>query len=346
MLTVIPVKKEKQMPKVFIIAEAGVNHNGSLRIAKKMVDTAVNAGADAIKFQTFDSESLVSKNAPKAIYQKKFTGNKESHLEMLKKLQLDLNAHKELLKYCRTKKIEFFSSPFDLESIDLLSGLGLKTFKIPSGEITNLPYLRKIGSLRGKIMMSTGMANLKEIKDALNILIKSGTSKKNITVLHCNTEYPTPVEDVNLKAMLTIGHKFGVKTGYSDHTLGIEVALAAVSLGASVIEKHFTLDKKMAGPDHQASLEYSELKQMVFLIRKIEKALGDGIKKPSKSEIKNLGIVRKSIMAARNIRKGEILGRENMVIKRPGFGLSPMLWDLVIGKRARQDFKTGDLIKI
>jgi len=334
------------MPKVFIIAEAGVNHNGSLRIAKKMVDAAVNAGVDAIKFQSFNAESLVSRYAPKAAYQKKSTGKRESHLEMIKRLELDLNSHKELIKYCRTKKIIFLSSPFDLESIDLLMGLGLKTFKIPSGEITNLPYLRKIGSLRKKIILSTGMSNIKEIGIALKTLIYSGTKKNNITVLHCNTEYPTPIEDVNLRAMLTIKDKFGVKVGYSDHTLGIEVALAAVSLGASVIEKHFTLDKRMTGPDHQASLGYSELEQMVILIRKIEKALGDGIKKPSKSESKNVGIVRKSIIAAGNIKKGEIFSRQNLAIKRPGFGLSPMLWDLVIDKKAKQNFKTGDLIKI
>ncbi|MFA4934081.1 MAG: N-acetylneuraminate synthase [Candidatus Omnitrophota bacterium] len=334
------------MPKVFIIAEAGVNHNGSLRIAKRMVDAAAAAGADAVKFQSFNAESLVTKNAPKTAYQNKFNGNKESQLEMLKKLQLDLNAHRELIRYCQIKKIIFLSSPFDLESIDLLAGLGLRIFKIPSGEITNLPYLRKIGSLRGEILMSTGMANLKEIKDALNILIKSGTKKKNITVLHCNTEYPTPIEDANLRAMLTIGHKFDVKTGYSDHTLGIEVALAAVALGASVIEKHFTLDRKMSGPDQKASLGPQELRAMVRAIKNVETAMGNGIKKLSDSEAKNISIVRKSIVALRDIKKQEIFSGANLTVKRPGIGLSPMLWDKVIGKTAKRDFLKDEKISI
>ncbi|MFA6357067.1 MAG: N-acetylneuraminate synthase [Candidatus Omnitrophota bacterium] len=333
------------MDKVFIIAEAGVNHNGYLKIAKKMVDAAAESGADAVKFQTFNAESLVSKYAPKAAYQKKNTDKGESQLEMIKKLRLDFNAHKELIRYCRIKKIMFLSSPFDLESIDLLSGLGLEIFKIPSGEITNLPYLRKIGSLRKKIILSAGMADLKEIGIALEILISSGTKKSNITVLHCNTEYPTPLEDANLRAMLTIRDKFKVKVGYSDHTLGVEVAIAAVAMGASIIEKHFTLNKKMAGPDHKASLECDELKQMVTLVRNIEKAIGSGIKEPSKSEVKNINLVRKSIVAANNIKKGERFNKNNITVKRPGFGLSPMLWDAVVNKKAKQDFKAGDLIK-
>lgn len=345
MLTAIRVKKEEQMDKVFIIAEAGVNHNGYLKIAKKMVDAAAESGADAVKFQTFNAESLVSKYAPKAAYQKKNTDKGESQLEMIKKLRLDFNAHKELIRYCRIKKIMFLSSPFDLESIDLLSGLGLEIFKIPSGEITNLPYLRKIGSLRKKIILSAGMADLKEIGIALEILISSGTKKSNITVLHCNTEYPTPLEDANLRAMLTIRDKFKVKVGYSDHTLGVEVAIAAVAMGASIIEKHFTLNKKMAGPDHKASLECDELKQMVTLVRNIEKAIGSGIKEPSKSEVKNINLVRKSIVAANNIKKGERFNKNNITVKRPGFGLSPMLWDAVVNKKAKQDFKAGDLIK-
>ncbi|MFA5240440.1 MAG: N-acetylneuraminate synthase [Phycisphaerae bacterium] len=343
---VIPVKKEKPMPKVFIIAEAGVNHNGSLWIAKKMVDAAVNAGADAIKFQTFDAESLATKNAPKAVYQKKFTGKKESQLEMLKKLQLDLNAHRELIRHCQAKKIIFLSSPFDLESIDLLAGLGLRIFKIPSGEITNLPYLRKIGSLRGKILMSTGMANLKEIKDALRVLIKSGTSKKNITVLHCNTEYPTPFKDVNLSALTFIKDKLGVQVGYSDHTLGLEVAIASVALSASVVEKHFTLSRKMKGPDQKASLEPQELRAMVWAIRNVETALGNGIKKLSDSETKNISIVRKSIVALREIKKQEIFSETNLTVKRPGTGLSPMLWDKILGKKAKCDFLKDEKISI
>lgn len=342
----IHVKKEGRMPKVFIIAEAGVNHNGSLKIAKKMVDVAVSVGADAVKFQTFHAQSLVSKFAPKAAYQKKTMNEDKSQLEMIKKLELSQNAHKELIRYCQVKKIMFLSSPFDLESIDLLVRLGLRTFKIPSGEITNLPYLRKVGSLGKKIIMSVGMATLGEIKDALDVLVKSGTKKENITILHCNTEYPTPVEDVNLKAMLTIGNKFGVKVGYSDHTRGIEVAIAAAALGAAVVEKHFTLNRNMRGPDHKASLEPVELKQMVSSIRNIERAFGNGIKNISNSEIKNITVVRKSIVAANDIKRGNQFSKNNITVKRPGFGLSPMLWDKVIGREAKQDFKTDDLIKI
>lgn len=334
------------MHKVFIIAEAGVNHNGSLKIAKKMVDAAVSAGADAIKFQTFNAVSLVSKYAPKAMYQKVATNKDESQLEMIKKLELDLAEHKELLKYCREKNIVFLSSPFDLKSIDLLAGLGLKVFKIPSGEITNLPYLRKIGSLRKKIILSTGMSNLKEINSALAILVSSGTRKENIIILHCNTEYPTPIEDANLRAMLTIRDEFGVKVGYSDHTTGIEAAIGAAALGASVIEKHFTFDKKMQGPDHRASLDPNELKHMITLIRNIEKALGNGIKKPSKSELKNIPIARKSIMAAGHIHKGEVFTESNITIKRPAHGINPMEWDRVIGKRSKKEFFADDLIHL
>lgn len=334
------------MPKVFIIAEAGVNHNGSLKIAKNLIDAAASAGADAIKFQSFNAQSLVSKFAPKAVYQKKAIGGKVSQLEMLRKLQLSQLAHKELIRYCRIRKIMFLSSPFDLESIDLLVRLGLRTFKIPSGEITNLPYLRKIGSLQRKIIMSTGMATLAEVKETLAVLVKNGTKKKDIIALHCNTEYPTPFRDVNLSAMVTMKNILGIEVGYSDHALGIETAIAAAALGARVIEKHFTLDKKMAGPDHRASLEPVELKQLVGAIRNIEAALGNGIKKPSNSEIKNISIVRKSIVAASDIKKGSRFSKNNITVKRPGFGLSPMLWDRVIGRLASQDFKTDDLIKI
>ena len=333
------------MKRVFIVAESGVNHNGSLNIAKKMVDVAASAGADAIKFQTFHAQSLVSKFAPKAIYQKKTTGRDESHLEMIKKLELSSDAHKELIRYCRAKKIMFLSSPFDLESIDLLARLGLRTFKIPSGEITNLPYLRKIGSLRRKIIMSTGMATLGEVKDALDILVKSGTKKKDIIVLHCNTEYPTSFKDVNLLAMVTMKNILGVQVGYSDHTSGIEVAIAAVALGARVIEKHFTLDKNGKGPDHKASLEPQELRMMIASIRNIQKALGCGKKGPSKSEAKNISIVRKSIVAARDIRKNEKFSEENIMVKRPGTGISPMIWDKVLNKIASRNFRQDELIR-
>lgn len=332
------------MKKVFIIAEAGVNHNGSLRIAKKLIDKAVSAGADAVKFQAFNAEALVSRYAPKAAYQKKTANKNESQLEMIKKLELDEKAHRELFSYCRKKKIVFISSPFDAVSIDMLVRLGLRIFKVPSGEINNLPYLRKLGSLRKKIILSTGMASLREISDALGILTKCGTKKNNITVLHCNTQYPTPYEDVNLSAMLTIGDKLGVRIGYSDHTLGIEVAIAAVALGASVIEKHFTLDKRMPGPDHQASLEPEQLREMILSIRNIEKALGDGIKKPSKSESANIRVVRKSLVAQKNIYRGEKFSAENIATKRPGTGLSPMLWDKVIGRAARKDFRKDEAI--
>ncbi len=315
--------------KTFIIAEAGVNHDGSLEIAKKMVDVAVDAGADAVKFQTFSSEKLVSKEAPKAEYQKKKTGENESQLNMLKKLELDVDSHKKLINYCSFKKITFLSSPFDLKSIDLLDKLGLKIFKIPSGEITNLPYLKKLGSLKKRVILSTGMADLREIEDALNILTEAGTPKENMTVLHCNTEYPTPIEDVNLHAMLTIKEAFKVNVGYSDHTLGIEIPIAAVALGASVIEKHYTLDKDMDGPDHKSSLGPDELKLMIKAIRNIEKALGNGIKSPSSSELKNKRIVRKSIIASKDIKMRSLFTEENIAVKRPGVGISPMEWDVL-----------------
>nr|WP_321266993.1 N-acetylneuraminate synthase [uncultured Sulfurimonas sp.] len=329
---------------VFIIAEAGVNHNGSVELAKKLIDAASESGADAVKFQTFKTQNLVSKSAKKAEYQKETTDAKESQFEMIKKLELDADTHRELIKYCHTKKIMFLSTPFDLDSVDLLSELGLEIFKIPSGEITNLPYLRKIGALNKRIVLSTGMSNMDEIKDALRVLVDAGTSKKKITVVHANTMYPTPMEDVNLRAMITIAKTFDVAFGYSDHTLGIEVDIAAVALGASVIEKHFTLDKTMDGPDHKASLEPCELNAMVKSIRNIELALGDGIKKPSKSEMPNMEIARKSIVASKDITKGEILTEENLSIKRPGNGISPMRWDEVLGSIAGKDYKEDELI--
>ncbi|MDP2939778.1 MAG: N-acetylneuraminate synthase [Candidatus Omnitrophota bacterium] len=332
--------------KVFIIAEAGVNHNGSLVIATRLVDAAEKSGVDAIKFQTFRVENIATINSPKAAYQKKTSRDMQSQFEMLKKLQLNINAHRKLIDYCKKKKIMFLSSAFDLESIDLLRHLGQQLFKIPSGEITNLPLLRKIGGLKKKIILSTGMATLDEIKNTLAVLIKAGTKKEDITVLHCNTEYPTSMEDVNLRAMLSMRDIFKVNVGYSDHTLGIEVPIAAVALGASVIEKHFTLKRNMKGPDHKASLEPKELKQMVNSIRNIEKALGNRIKRPSKSEIKNRDIVRKSIVAAKSIKKGERFDEINITVKRPARGISPMKWDEVIGLRARKDFKEDELIKI
>ncbi|MEW5831905.1 MAG: N-acetylneuraminate synthase [Campylobacterota bacterium] len=322
----------------FIIAEAGVNHNGSLELAKKLVDVAALAGADAVKFQTFKAEKLVAKNAQKADYQKQTTDAAESQYDMIKKLELDEAAHRELIRYCNDKKIRFLSTPFDHESIELLNALGMEIFKIPSGEITNLPYLRRIGELGKEVILSTGMADLGEIEDALDVLNASGTPKEKITVLHATTEYPCPMGEVNLKAMGTIASAFGVRAGYSDHTRGIEVPIAAVAMGASVIEKHFTLDRTMEGPDHKASLEPGELCAMVSAIRNIEQALGDGVKKPSQSERKNMAVARKSIVAARPIRAGEVFTSENIAIKRPGNGISPMRYDEVVGQRAARDY--------
>lgn len=332
------------MKKVFIIAEAGVNHNGSIELAKKLIDAAVDAGADAVKFQTFKAEKLVSKNTQKADYQKQTTDSSESQFDMLKKLELDLATHHELIAYCNEKKIMFLSTPFDHDSIELLHDLGLEIFKIPSGEITNLPYLRHIGKLGKQVILSTGMSDMGEIEDALDILTEAGTKKENITVLHANTMYPTPMEDVNLRAMLTIGNTFDVAYGYSDHTLGIEVDIAAVAMGACCIEKHFTLDKTMEGPDHKASLEPDELKAMIKSIRNIELALGSSVKKPSKSENPNIQIARKSIIAKTDIKKGEILSEENLAVKRPGNGISPMRWDEIVGAIASKDYQADELI--
>jgi N,N'-diacetyllegionaminate synthase len=329
---------------VFIIAEAGVNHNGSLDLAKQLIDAAVDAGADAVKFQTFKAENLVSKNAQKADYQKETTDASESQFDMIKKLELNVANHQELMVYCQEKNIVFLSTPFDYDSIDLLNNLGLQIFKIPSGEITNLPYLRHIGSLNKQIILSTGMSNLQEIESALNVLIDAGTLKDDITVLHANTMYPTPMEDVNLNAMQTIRREFGIAVGYSDHTLGIEVDIAAVAMGASVIEKHFTLDKDMNGPDHKASLEPEELKAMVLAIRNIEKALGNNKKRPTPSENVNIDIVRKSIVASKDIQKGDLLTEENITTKRPGGGISPMQWDKVIGSVASKGYNADELI--
>ena len=332
------------MKRAFIIAEAGVNHNGSIDLAKRLIDKASEAGADAVKFQSFKAEKLVTKSARKAEYQEETTGVEESQFQMIKKLELDYEKHQELMDYCKSKNIIFLSSPFDLESIELLNNLGLEIFKIPSGEITNLPYLRKIGLLKKKVILSTGMSTLGDIEKALEILRESGT--EDITILHCNTEYPTPMKDVNLLAMNTIREAFKVEVGYSDHTLGIEVPIAAVTLGATVIEKHFTLDKNMEGPDHGASLEPNELKEMVISIRNIEMALGDGIKRLTESETKNINMARKSIVAGKAIKKGETFTEENLEIKRPGDGISPMNLDEVIGKVAGRDFEEDELIQI
>ena len=331
--------------KVFIIAEAGVNHNGSIELAKKLIDVAVEARADAVKFQTFKTENLVSKNIQKAKYQKEnMSDNENSQFNMLKKLELDVDTHKELINYCNSKNIMFLSTPFDLDSVDLLNNLGLDIFKIPSGEITNLPILRKIGALNKKIILSTGMADMGEIEDALDILLESGTAKDNITILHANTMYPTPMQDVNLNAMVTIGNTFDINYGYSDHTLGIEVDIAAVAMGANCIEKHFTLDKTMEGPDHKASLEPNELKNMVTSIRNIELALGSSLKKPSQSETPNIEVARKSIVAKTNIKAGEFLTENNLTVKRAGKGISPMRWDEIIGTIAQKNYKEDELI--
>jgi len=330
------------MTKVFIIAEAGVNHNGSLETALKLVDAAVRSGADAVKFQTFKADSLVSKTATKADYQKQSGTEGESQYAMLKKLELDDAAHHALIRYCGEKKIQFLSTPFDHGSVDLLHALGMTTFKVPSGEITNLPYLRKIGALAKEVILSTGMANLGEVEAALNILTAAGLSKHAITVLHATTEYPCPLDEVNLRAMLTMRDAFQVKVGYSDHTPGIEVAIAAAALGACVIEKHFTLDCRMEGPDHKASLEPDQLREMVRAIRHISMALGDGVKQASPSESKNIGISRKSIIAATQIRLGEVLTEQNLTVKRPGTGMSPMRWDEILGSTAQQDYAPED----
>jgi len=334
------------MNNTFIIAEAGVNHNGNLEMALRLVDVACAAGADAVKFQTFKADNIIAVNAPKADYQKDATGPDESQLEMVKKLELDEAAHTRLHHYCQDKDIPFLSTPFDLESIDLLTRLGLEIFKIPSGEITNLPYLRKLGALKKRLILSTGMADLSEIKDALDVLADAGSRMEDITVLHCNTEYPTPFEDVNLRAMLTIRSAFpGISVGYSDHTLGIEAPIAAVAMGATVIEKHFTLDRNLPGPDHRASLEPDELAAMISAIRNIEKALGTGIKKPSPSESRNIPVARKSIVAAAPIKKGETFTEMNITVKRPGTGITPMRWDEIIGRKAAKPYRKDELIE-
>lgn len=330
------------MSAVFIIAEAGVNHNGDVRLAKKLIDAAKNAGADAVKFQTFIAEGLVSKMAQKADYQKRATENDESQLKMLKKLELSYGDFKDLKKYCEEKGILFLSTAFDFDSIDFLESLEMPIYKVPSGEITNLPYLMKIASTGKPVIMSTGMSDLDEVGLALEVLRDNGVG--TMTLLHCNTQYPTPFEDANLKAMLTLKERFGLAVGYSDHTLGIEAPIAAIALGATVIEKHFTLDKSLDGPDHKASLDPQELKAMVTSIRNIEVALGDGIKQPSVSETTNKIVARKSIVARRHIVKGELFTEDNLTVKRPGNGISPMKWFEVLGMSAERDFCEDELI--
>ena len=331
-----------------IIAEAGVNHNGSIDIAKQLVDKAVEAGVDIIKFQTFKADKLVSKSAKQAEYQKKNIGTNsdDSQYNMLKKLELSEQDHQELMAYCKERGIQFFSTAFDLESIDYLHSLNLGLWKIPSGEITNYPYIKKIAQYHEPVILSTGMCKMDDISAAMNVLCKNGVERSQITILHCNTEYPTPYKDVNLMAMQQIKKEYQVSVGYSDHTKGIEVPIAAVALGASVIEKHFTLDRNMEGPDHKASLEPDELKAMVSAIRHIEQALGDGHKQISESERKNIAIARKSIVAACPIKKGEMLTEQNLTVKRPGTGISPMRWEEVIGTKAIKDFAEEDLIEI
>ncbi|WP_290081681.1 N-acetylneuraminate synthase [Paramuribaculum intestinale] len=334
------------MSKVVIIAEAGVNHNGSFEMACRLADEAKRAGADYVKFQTGIPENVISVLAEQAEYQKHNTGTSESQLDMVRKIMLRPDDFKPLKEYCDSIGIRFLSTPFDLDSIDILKPLEMDLWKIPSGEITNLPYLRKIASMGQPVVMSTGMSRLGEVDDAVGVLLDGGLTLDMITLLHCNTEYPTPYTDVNLRAMLTLRDAIGCRVGYSDHTLGIEVPVAAVAMGAEVIEKHFTLDKTLPGPDHVASLEPAELKAMVSAIRHTEAALGSGRKDVSPSERKNIAIARKSIIAARPISKGERFSHDNLTVKRPGNGISPMLWDTVVGLEAPRDFEPDELIEL
>lgn len=331
--------------KTLIIAEAGVNHNGDINLARELVARAAAAGADLVKFQTFVTASSISRDAPKAPYQTEATGETESQFEMVRRLELSREDHLVLLEECRRHGIGFFSTAFDVSSFELLRSLGVDRIKVPSGEITNLPFLRYLASHRLPMIVSTGMTTLGEIDEALQVIEAAGTQRHQVTLLHCNTEYPTPMEDVNLRAMLGMREAFGVEVGYSDHTRGIEVPIAAVALGATVIEKHFTLDRKLPGPDHQASLEPAELAAMCAAIRNVEKAMGDGLKRPSSSEQRNRPIARKSIVAARPIRAGERLSAENITTKRPGTGISPMRWDEVIGTIAHCDYAADEPIR-
>jgi N,N'-diacetyllegionaminate synthase len=331
---------------ILIIAEAGVNHNGDINLAKQLIDVAAAAGANFVKFQSFNADRQVTQTAQKADYQIRTTGSLESQYEMLSRLELTVAMHHELIEHCKKRNIAFISTGFDIESVDLLINLGQELFKIPSGEITNLPYLRYIGRLGKKVILSTGMSTLGDIESAIDALEQAGTPRSNLTVLHCTTEYPTPMKEVNLRAMQSIRAAFDVAVGYSDHSQGIEVSIAAVALGASVIEKHFTLDHNLPGPDHKASLEPDQLKAMIDSIRNIEMALGNGVKSLTPSEIKNRSIVRKSLVASRVIKAGEIFTVENLTTKRPGLGISPMRWDDVLGKRAPREFLADELIEL
>lgn len=332
--------------RALIIAEAGVNHNGDIDMAFKLIDAAAWAGADMVKFQTFQARNLVTRDARKAEYQERQTGVEESQFDMLCRLELDDYSHRRLFAHCQDRGIGFLSTAFDTQSVDLLLELGVNWLKVPSGEITNLPYLRYIGAARKQVILSTGMADLDETRAAIKALEAAGTPRSEITVLHCTTEYPAPMRSVNLRAMLTLQDTFGVRIGYSDHTQGIEVAVAAVALGACVIEKHFTLDRGQSGPDHQASLEPAELAAMVSSIRNVEIALGDGVKRASEVEFGNRVVARKSLVALRPIRHGESYSAENVTAKRPGTGLSPMLWDDVMGRVAPRDFKVDEMIEL
>ena len=328
-----------------VIAEAGVNHNGDINLAKKLVDAAADAGADVVKFQTFQANQLATEQAKQAAYQQQALGQSQGQLAMLQQLELKPDQHRELVKYCQQKRIEFLSTAFDSPSIEFLETLNIKRWKIPSGEITNLPYLRQIGAQGQPVILSTGMANLGEIESALHALESVGTPRHQITVLHCTTEYPAPPQEVNLRAMNTIAVSFGVAVGYSDHTDGIAVPIAAVAMGASLIEKHLTLDRSLPGPDHKASLEPDQFRAMVKGIRIIEKALGDGIKSPTSSEQLNIPVVRKSLVASRSIRAGELFSEDNLTTKRPGTGISPMEWDAWIDRPATRDFARDELIQ-
>lgn len=330
--------------KTVIIAEAGVNHNGDVDLAKEMIDVAAHAGADFVKFQTFRAESLTTKSAPAAEYQMTNTQSGNSQFEMLKTLELSVEAHKILISYAEKREIKFLSTAFDIQSVNLLASLGQEIFKVPSGEITNLPYLRHLGGLRKRIILSTGMSNVNEIDSAVRILENAGTSRTNMTIMHCTSAYPTPMVDVNLLAISTIREIMNLPVGYSDHTLGLEVPIAAVALGATVIEKHFTIDRELPGPDHKASLNPLELAEMVRMIRNLDDALGDGNKRLMPSESTNLALVRKSIVAKVAIEKGEDFTTENLTTKRPGFGMSPMRWDEVLGKSATRNYNADELI--
>lgn len=329
-----------------IIAEAGVNHDGDIGVAKQLIDAAAEAGADFVKFQTFVADRLATRSAEKAGYQARLTGSAETQHSMLKRLELGRNDHITLIDHCGRRGIRFLSTGFDTESVDLLVELGTPLLKIPSGEITNLPYLRHVGRQRLPVILSTGMSTIAEVGAALEVLTAAGAPLDTITLLHCNTEYPTPMVDVNLRAMATLRETFGVGVGYSDHTVGIEVPIAAVAMGAVVIEKHFTLDRARIGPDHAASLEPAELTDMVSAIRNIEAALGAGVKTPSPSESGNREVARRSIVAARDISAGETFSEENLATKRPGTGLSPMLWDRVVGAKAKRGFRSDELIEL